>query len=195
MENQDCSRKGLGGWLGSCADAQRFRPQVSQSLSRLAMAMGIPAEEPVDQCPSKRTRSPSHWRILDPESRERGGHEGRIDKAGHLPYFQAFLRYSLARKRLRYPNGPRTSGPQRCQNDDDLYTCPQPWTGWRSQSSRWTLRSTQRFIMPIRIRRHDKSVNGTQVVEVSWITVLRVDDPAACYTDKKPKFRMLCGSI
>jgi integrase len=69
-----------------------------------------------------------------------------------------FLRYSLARRRLRYPNGPRTSGPQRCQNDDDLYTCPQPWTGWRSQSRRWTLRSSQRFIMPIRIRRHDKTL-------------------------------------
>ena len=149
--------KDLADRLGPRPDAERPRPQVPQRLSRLAMAMGISAGEPVDQYPNKGTRSPSHRRIPDSESRERSGHEGRIDEAGHLPYVQAFLRYSLARRRLRYPNGPRTSGPQRCQNDDDLYTCPQPWTGRRSQSRRWTLRSSRSFIMPIRIRRHDKS--------------------------------------
>jgi hypothetical protein len=49
--------------------------------------------------------------------------------------------------------------------------------------------------MPIPIRRHAKLLNETQVIEVSWISVLREDAPAASYMGKKPKFSALRGSI
>jgi len=35
-----------------------------------------------------------------------------------------FLCYPIAGRGLRYPNGPGASGPQRREDDDDLYPCP-----------------------------------------------------------------------
>jgi len=49
--------------------------------------------------------------------------------------------------------------------------------------------------MPIRIRRHDKSWHGTQVTEAKWIIAALADGSRACYTDRKPKFRILCWSV
>ena len=48
----------------------------------------------------------------------------------HVP---PFLRHPLARRRVRYPDGPGTPGSQRRYDDDDLHPCPQPWAGRRTQ--------------------------------------------------------------
>lgn len=49
--------------------------------------------------------------------------------------------------------------------------------------------------MPIRIRRQDKTWHGTQVTETKGIIAALADGSTACYADRKPKFRILCGSI
>ncbi len=49
-------------------------------------------------------------------------------------------------KRLRYPHGPGTSGPERGKDHDDIHPCPQPWTGWRSQPRRRTRRASWRVL-------------------------------------------------
>lgn len=41
---------------------------------------------------------------------------------------------------IRYPNGPGTAGPQRHQDNYDLYACPQPRSVGRSQSRGRALR-------------------------------------------------------
>ena len=49
--------------------------------------------------------------------------------------------------------------------------------------------------MPIRIKCRDKPRDRVQPTEDEVLCAPLVDDPEACYTDRKPKFRMLCGSI
>jgi len=49
--------------------------------------------------------------------------------------------------------------------------------------------------MPIRMRRPDKALDETQVTEASGLSWSLSDDPAACYTDRKPRSRILCGSV
>jgi len=49
--------------------------------------------------------------------------------------------------------------------------------------------------MPIRMRRHDKPWHGTQVTEAKWIIAALADGSTVCYTDRKPQFCILCGSI
>jgi hypothetical protein len=49
--------------------------------------------------------------------------------------------------------------------------------------------------MLTRIRRHDRLRHGTQVTEANGIIATVADGSTACYTDRKPKFRILCGSI
>jgi hypothetical protein len=49
--------------------------------------------------------------------------------------------------------------------------------------------------MPIRIRRHDKLTYRAKPTEYKGVSVPFAITPMACYADKKPKFRMLCGSI
>jgi len=46
-----------------------------------------------------------------------------------------------------------------------------------------------------RLRRHDKLWHGAQVTEVKGTIVALADGSRACYTERKPKFRTLCGSI
>jgi hypothetical protein len=48
--------------------------------------------------------------------------------------------------------------------------------------------------MPIRIRRHDKALIPTQLIEDSGIGMLFSVDSTAGYTGTKPKTRILCGS-
>jgi len=49
--------------------------------------------------------------------------------------------------------------------------------------------------MPIRIRRHDKPLNRQQAIEYKGITTPSARNPKACYADRKPILRILCGSI
>ena len=49
--------------------------------------------------------------------------------------------------------------------------------------------------MPNPIRRHDKSLYGTQMTEVAGINAVLLGRPTACYADRKWKFRILYGSI
>jgi len=49
--------------------------------------------------------------------------------------------------------------------------------------------------MPIRIKRHDKSWQGTQVTEARGTIAALADGSTACYAGRKPKFRILCGSV
>ena len=49
--------------------------------------------------------------------------------------------------------------------------------------------------MPIRIRRHNNSWHETQVTEANGIIAALADRSTACYTGRKPKFRILYGSI
>jgi len=49
--------------------------------------------------------------------------------------------------------------------------------------------------MPIRIECRDKPRDRAPPTEDSGLSAPLADDPEACYTDTKPKFRMLCGSI
>ena len=49
--------------------------------------------------------------------------------------------------------------------------------------------------MLTRIRRHDNKYQATQVVEHTGIIAAAFAVSKACYTDQKPVFRILCGSI
>ncbi len=49
--------------------------------------------------------------------------------------------------------------------------------------------------MPIRIRRHDKSLRAAQVTEAEEIISVLSAVSTACYTGGKPVFRKLWGSI
>jgi hypothetical protein len=49
--------------------------------------------------------------------------------------------------------------------------------------------------MPIRLKRHYKSFDGTQVTEVAKIIVKLSGGPTASYMDRNTDFRVLCGSI
>ena len=49
--------------------------------------------------------------------------------------------------------------------------------------------------MPIRIRRHNRSWHGTQVIEAKGFIATQAGGSTAFYTGRKPQFRILCGSI
>ena len=49
--------------------------------------------------------------------------------------------------------------------------------------------------MLIRIRRHDNKYQATQVIEHTGIIAATFAVSKAGYTDQKPVFRILCGSI
>ena len=49
--------------------------------------------------------------------------------------------------------------------------------------------------MPIRIRCRDKPPDRQQAIESKGINTLSVKNPKACYTDRKPELRILCGSV
>jgi hypothetical protein len=51
------------------------------------------------------------------------------------------------------------------------------------------------LFMPIRTRRQDKSLHGTQVTEAEGIIAILPGGSTACYKGVKPKSRVLCGSI
>ena len=50
-------------------------------------------------------------------------------------------------------------------------------------------------LMLIRIRRHDNKYQETQVVEPEEVIGVVFSVSMAYYTDQKPMFRRLCGSI
>jgi len=50
-------------------------------------------------------------------------------------------------------------------------------------------------LIPIRIRRHDKTSQETQSAGSERAIGSVTAATTACYTDRKPKFRVLCGSI
>ena len=54
---------------------------------------------------------------------------------------------------------------------------------------------TRGMPVPIRIRCHNKSWHGTQVTDAKGIIAALAHGSTACYTDKKPMFRILCGSV
>jgi hypothetical protein len=81
------------------------------------------------------------------------------------------------------------------QDDDDLYPCPQPWTGWRAQSGRRALRQGRRIIMLIRIKRRDKPRDKAQPAVDKRLSMPWSLGPMASYTGKKQEFRILCGSV
>ncbi len=49
--------------------------------------------------------------------------------------------------------------------------------------------------IPIRIRRHDNKCKETQVAVPEGIVAAAFVMLRACYVDRKPAFRTLCGSI
>jgi hypothetical protein len=49
--------------------------------------------------------------------------------------------------------------------------------------------------MPIRISCHDKLLNSVQLIESTGINTPPANNPKACYTDRKTKLRILCGSV
>ena len=57
------------------------------------------------------------------------------------------------------------------------------------------LRNGNEDFMPVRIIRYDKSMDRTQATEGRGIRGPLATDPAACYSDRKPKIRIVCGSI
>ncbi len=50
-------------------------------------------------------------------------------------------------------------------------------------------------VMPIRIRCRDRPGDGAQPTEDTRLSTPPADDPEPCYTSRKPKLRMLCGTI
>jgi len=50
-------------------------------------------------------------------------------------------------------------------------------------------------IMPIRIRCRDKLLDRAQPREDKGINATLAAIPTACYTDRKPGLRILCGSV
>jgi hypothetical protein len=54
---------------------------------------------------------------------------------------------------------------------------------------------TAEVFMPIRITSPDKSLNGMQAYEIKRLVAAHSDESTACYTDRKLKFSILCGSI
>ena len=49
--------------------------------------------------------------------------------------------------------------------------------------------------MLTRITRHGKLWHGKEVTEAKGIIAALADGSTACYADRKPEFRILCGSI
>ena len=50
-------------------------------------------------------------------------------------------------------------------------------------------------LMPIRIRRHDKSLCGMEATGTKGLVAARSGESTACYTGRKSKSRILYGSI
>ena len=50
-------------------------------------------------------------------------------------------------------------------------------------------------LMPIRIRRHDKTLQEPQGAVAERAMASAIAASMACYTDRKTKLRILCGSI
>ena len=70
-------------------------------------------------------------------------------------------------------------------------------SAFRAFAVRWTDFETINggHVMPIRIRCRDKLPDSQQVFESKRFTTPSARNPNACYMDRKPEIRMLCGSI
>jgi len=90
----------------------------------------------------------------------------------------------------------------------DLYVCPRAFQIDKFQSKigaspdrcsfaaqSMDFEVTAEVFMPIRITRPDKSLHGMQPYEIKRLVAAHSDESTACYTDRKLKFRILCGSI
>ena len=67
---------------------------------------------------------------------------------------------------------------------------------WRVFAVLWAgFEQWKEVIMPIRISWRDKSMNRVQLFEYKEVSTLLASDPMACYTDRKTKLRILCGSV
>jgi hypothetical protein len=49
--------------------------------------------------------------------------------------------------------------------------------------------------MPISIRRRDKTLDRRQAAKCKGVNMLLARNPDACYADRKPEPRILCGSV
>ena len=49
--------------------------------------------------------------------------------------------------------------------------------------------------MPIRIRCRAKLLDSRQVIKCEGLNTPSARNPKACYTDRKPELRILCGSV
>lgn len=56
---------------------------------------------------------------------------------GMLATVSSFLCNTLAGRWVRHPDDSGTPGTQRCENDDGLYACAQPWTHQCSEPDGW----------------------------------------------------------
>jgi hypothetical protein len=86
------------------------------------------------------------------------------------------------------PFGPETPSPLA------PHPCSQPWPARCSQPCGRALRFRKRGFSRISIRRHDKKQQGVQVFDIKWIIAAIFAVLTAYYTDRKPIFRILCGS-
>jgi endo-1,4-beta-mannosidase len=50
-------------------------------------------------------------------------------------------------------------------------------------------------VMPIRIRYCDKPLDSQQAIGYKGVNTPSAGNPKACYTDRKPERRILCGSV
>jgi len=54
---------------------------------------------------------------------------------------------------------------------------------------------TAEVFMLIRITRLDKSLHGMQPYEIKGLVAAHSDESTSCYTERKLKSRILCGSV
>jgi hypothetical protein len=50
-------------------------------------------------------------------------------------------------------------------------------------------------VMPISIRRRDKTLDRRQAAKCKGVNMLSARNPDACFADRKPEPRILCGSV
>jgi len=96
---------------GARVPARRPGPEIPERSEGIALAMSIPAKEPVEEYEDCRRGTPSCGRIIGSERSAGRRLKGGTDKTRHLPRLPAFLRNAPPRRRVGHWNGPRTLGP------------------------------------------------------------------------------------
>ena len=94
--------------------------------------------------------------------------------------------------RLWYSNGSRTSRPQRCSDDHDLYPCTESRSFMCIQPPGWAM---IRSFMRIHITRRDKYCTRLQPDERKSFMAQTVQKSQVSYADRNRPIRVLCGAV